>query len=299
MIELRASSLGSCTKAQAALHLGYEAMLAPTKMEAIYERGNVHEERNAVALRGGGFTIEREQEEICLGFDAGSVVGHIDGVIADPLLGGTPGLFLWESKSPGAWQKFQSAHMTADWSDPLAHRYAWQISAYMLALNMEAMVTCWDEEGGNRWFVIETPPFTLDQIRGRIEGIATIVDTGGLPIECSQRDWPCPVPYLHEDPDYAENEELDKAVQDHYFAGVMLKEWKVKQDHAKEKVERLVDKDTETATSKVTYYNQSSPSKWDTKKMEQAGIDPEAYKIPGGVTQRIKITKKDGTNVGE
>ena len=293
MHTLRASAFGSCVKAQAALLLGYEAMLPSEKMQAIYDRGHDHEDANLAAMQAAGWSVFAEQEEVSLVFADYIVTGHLDGKTRwHP----TETPFVWESKSPGAWTKFEKAYKTADWSDPLAHRYAWQISVYMLALNMEAMVTCLDDTGTVQSFVIETPPFIRADIEQRLGEIAAIVDSGVLPQECSSNDYPCPVAYLHETPELDADPILDKMVADYWFAAKMLKEWKAKQDAAKKKIQTYVgvrDR-TETETSLVTVYEQAGPATWDTDRMILDGIIPDLYRTPGASSTRIKITKKEG-----
>jgi hypothetical protein len=289
MLTIRASALGSCTKALIADLLGYAPLPVSDKMQGIYDRGNEHETLNADALVEDGYTIDNEQQEVGLSFGAIQVVGHLDGIIyADEWLPK-----VWESKSPGAWAKFEQAARTNIWTDPLCHRYAWQISAYMLALDMEAMVTCLDGEEVKS-FVIEVPPFSLEDIEARCIDIAEAVALNQLPVGCSQADWPCPVAYLHEEPEFDTDDALDDLVFWYAEAVAIEADGKAKKEEAKKRIEKhLGDREqVNTALSKVSRYTQKNPDKVDKDALRRDGLY-EVYVTPGGESTRLKITARD------
>lgn len=297
-ITVRASSFGGCIKAQVAGCLRYEPMLPPDRMQAVFDAGHEHEDANAAALRADGYAIDREQEEVQMDrLPVGSVVGHIDGVITHWDFGER----LWESKSPNAWAKFEKAYKTGDWSDPLAHRYAWQISVYMHALGLEAYVTCVQDDGTILGFVIETPPFTHQDIVDRLISINEWVKIGTLPQLCTSRDYPCPFVYLHEDDlEVVRDVMLDGMVSDYLYWAEQEKIAAQKKREAQLLIRDHVD-GAETVTeggSKVTVYEQASAARYDMERLRadlaQVDADLDMYLIPGKSSTRIKITRTDG-----
>jgi hypothetical protein len=292
---LRASELGRCVKASAAILQGFTPLPTPEKVQGWYDAGNEHETANEAALLEEGWRITGQQMEVIISCDDARVEGHLDGIIHGGISTTPLGTRIWESKSPGAWAKFEKAYKTGDWSDPLAHRYAWQASVYMLAKDMELMVTCLDSET-IRSFIIETPPFTLQQVEQRVREILTFAG-GDLPALCSQTDWPCPVAYLHIDPDYDLDPELDLAAKDSLFARQMIKEWKTKQDRADKKVQELRAGRDRVRTEQVTvsWYEQSGAGRYDKDAMIADGV-LDRYFTPGKSSTRMKITEKGADN---
>lgn len=290
MSVIRASELGGCVKAQIARHMGYEPLPTPEKMQAIFDRGNEHEELCVDAMRAAGYTITHQQHETIIVWGANQIVGHLDGVVT--IDDSHPSVL--EIKSPGAWQKFQTAHRTGDWSDPLAHRYAWQISVYMLAMGMEATIACLTDDGDLRTFGIETPPFDEQAVYARIDTIINGAVNRLLPKDCTQNDYPCPVAYLHEAPDVEDDTILDELVFRYEQAAADEKLAKGRKDDLKADIEahmagRLK---VETASVKVTVYEQAGPARWNEEKMLADGIDPSDYRTVGKPSRRIKITGK-------
>jgi hypothetical protein len=292
MNTLRASALGSCVKAQAAGILGYEPMDTPEKMQVVFDRGHDHEEANAAALVAEGeFRILSEQAEVVLDIsDDWQIVGHLDGILWRGTI--TPD-YVWESKSPNSWAKFRDAILTGDYSDLLAHRYAWQISVYMHATGLEAYVTCWTEEDEVRGFGIEVPPFSMEDIHIRVAQIAYMVETNELPVACSSNDYPCPFAYLHESPPVDDDPAISKLVADYQFQDRMVKEWKGKMDATKARITDLLG-DRETVTvdvGKVTRYTMTPADKIDRDAMKADGVYAK-YATPGVATTAVKITPK-------
>ena len=295
MITLRASALGSCIKAQVALLMGYTPLDPPDKIQAAYDRGNEHEDANAVTLVASGWEIISEQREVVLSITPEiQVVGHVDGLTREV---GTPDFRVWESKAPNAWAKFEKAYKTGDWSDPLCHRYAWQISCYMIGTGLEAIVTCFDGDT-IKSFVIEVPPYTLNQIQFRAGTIAGLANDAELPRRCTQNDYPCPVAYLHETEDPVEDETLDALVADYDHQSMMIKEWEAKKKRTTKKIEEYAaGQDITTVSSKVSFYEQSAADRIDRDAMKADGVY-ERYATPGTTSPRMKITKR-GTSVTE
>lgn len=290
MYGLRASALGSCVRAQAALLAGFTEVPAPKQMQAAYERGHLHEEECRAVMREQGWTVDREQEEVVyLG-----VVGHIDGTCYHGQnYVHLAGEYVWEAKAPDAWAKYEKAYKTRDWSDPLCHRYAWQSSVYMGALGMEQMVSCL-KDGRVLSFVIEEPPFTAEHIALRVADILELAGGGRqrlLEAPCSQSDYPCPVVYLHAPQGPVEADpELDEAVLAWERAKTVSRQAKEAEDRAKDLVVRVLgDRDkVETGLSKVTRYSQTRSSVDAPRLSSEMGID---------LTPWTKETKVEGVRI--
>lgn len=185
---LRASSLGSCLRCLVALEQGYTPVEAPVIVQGWYERGTLHEEVCVEQMRADGWTITDQQ----LSPEWLDLVLHLDGVCYSD--GDPTTRRVLEVKAPNAWSRFEKAHKADDWSDPYMHRVAVQLSCYMLAMKMEAVVAC-VEDGRVKWFGVERPPFDQSYIEDRLEQIHEWILEGKLP-PCSQKDWPCDTPYL-------------------------------------------------------------------------------------------------------
>ena len=293
MIEVRASSFGGCIKAQVAACLGYEPMAPPDRMQEVFDRGHTHEEENAAALRAMGYTIGAEQQEVYLDgpVGLGKVIGHIDGHI---YMDGRS--YLWESKSPNAWAKFEKAHKTGTYDDPLTQRYAWQISVYMLALELEAYVTCWDEENGVRGFVIETPPYPLTAVEGRLAEIAGWVSSGQLPQLCTVNDYPCPFVYLHEDDvEVVDDPILDQLVAEYdYWAAREKDAGQQKKDYQTAIRDHITRDETVTSGgSKVTRYERKAAARYDMDRMRADNVPVDDYLIEGKPSVQVRITRQE------
>lgn len=300
MITLRASSLGSCIKAQAALALGYAPLPVPDRMQEVFDRGNDHEDACLdqlqrrgydVAQRLKGFDVDEDQIHIVLQCRDGVVTGHLDGVVQDP---SSERWRVLEIKSPASWEKFHKAHLTDDWSDPLADRYRWQISTYMWATEMEACIACYDGEN-LRTFVIEMPPIDYPDVNVRVSSVAGWVTEGELPLVCTSNDYPCPVAYLHETPDTDDDPELDRLCADYDAAGMMVKEWTAKQKKVQEKIREALGGREKVRTGEwtVTAYEQKGSTRWNAEALEaHLGDEVAAFRTVGAPSSRLKITKR-------
>lgn len=162
----------------------------PDKVEGWFARGNAHEVECLAAMRADGWTIEHEQGEVRIG----ELAGHLDAIGITPYNGGHRVI---EVKAPSAWSRFEKAYKTDTWTDPLMVKYAWQVSAYMVATGLECVVITYD--GHLRWFVIEKPLHTRDEIEGRVAYITELAKIG-LPTACEPGtvEWTCPYRYLHD-----------------------------------------------------------------------------------------------------
>ncbi len=263
----RASSLGSCTRAQTALHLGYVAQGTSDHMQALYDRGNTHEDECVAAMQAAGWNVYDQQLEVTgLISDQARVVGHLDGKVHPSIE--QPRML--EIKSPISWAKFEKAYKMGDWSDPLMNRYAWQTSMCMVATDMECVVACLDD-GVVKTFTIEVPVYDQEAIEERVLDMEAQVIANWLPPVCSQADFPCPVSYLHEAPEATVDPALDVLVNEREIARTEAQEADKRVKAYTAKIDaHLTKADTEsieTAWSKATRFTTTR------KTLDKAGLD--------------------------
>lgn len=287
---IRASTFGSCIKAQIAGELGFEPAQPPQKTQEIFDRGREHEQQNLTVLAERGITIIDQQREVCLHTPWFEIIGHVDGIVnrGDETL-------IWESKSPNSWKKFETAYKTSTWVDPLMEQYAWQISIYMHALQLPAWVTC--VEGHTlRHFTIRTPPRTLQQIHERAEIISTHVRQGRLPDGCSTVNYPCPFFYLHEEEITVTDDAETSSLAAEYLD--LLNTEKEITARKKEITARLSEicEQKITVTNqgfRVTFHPRRLPDRYDIERMINDGIPVDRYRLPERTVTQIKITRKE------
>jgi hypothetical protein len=294
----RASGLGGCLRAQVAGQLDYPELAPPEKFEneagtGYFQRGNEHEVECLAAMNLDEWQyVDNEQEEVVLEVAGAQVVGHLDGKLWTQWPDGRHCKVL-EIKSPKSWAKWEKAHKTGDYSDPLMHKYAWQISAYMAATGLEAVIAC-VEDGRVKTFGIELPPFSLTQITERVAGMELGVEAGQLPKTCSQKDYPCGFAALcrHEEPETVEDADLDGLVWLYQSAAQAEKDAKVDKDTYRKEIEAHLGehKSLETASAKVT---RVSTRRGTIQKdlLVELGVDVEAV-TKYTVTESLRITQK-------
>jgi hypothetical protein len=292
---MRASSFGQCIKASVAERLGLTPQEPPAVLAAAFERGDVHEEECAAALRADGWDIGFEQQEV----ECEGIVGHIDGAIGRE----DTHTRVWETKAPSAWAAYERAHKTGK-DTPLTLRYKWQSSLYMHALGLEQMVSCL-EDGRVKSFVIEVPPFSLEEIRLRRKAIEAWEQ---LPPECEEGcfdAWSCPYRYLHDKPAVVENAEIDRLAEMYDEYRMAEKLGKEGMARAKAELEKLMvfDDRIETQTSIVTKYEAASPARYDMEAiriaLDDQNIPLDSYLLPEKKSPRMKITRKVVDRVNE
>lgn len=297
---MRASSLGSCTKALVAERLGYKPQPPPEVLAAAFLRGHEHEAACKAAMEEDGYLFAQEGNPLYVWdehqpfYEVEGVTCHLDGLVQSPE---RPALRCWEAKAPSAWESYERAHRTGKHS-PLTLRYAWQSSVAMNATGLEQMVSCYDGERVKS-FVIEVPPFTREQIAERVRSIETLTE---LPAECEPGcfdDWSCPFRYLHQRQEVTENAEIDHWVDAYQRWKKMERQGKEGVERVKAELEKLMvfDDKIETESSIVTKYEQASPAKWDMEKiLAQLGLTEataQEYRLPGTKSKRLKVTRKE------
>jgi hypothetical protein len=300
----RASSLGGCTRAQVAGQLDYPELAPPEKFEneagtGYFQRGNAHEEECLVAMEADGWPLTTALPGTILNDKYGKNQMYQEWQVAGAEFhlrfdGGLSGPFrVLEIKSPKSWAKWEKAHKTGDYSDPLMHRYAYQISCYMVATGLEAVIAC-VEDGRVKTFGIEVPPFDLAAITERVAGMEAQVEAGKLPSVCSQKDYPCAFAALcrHEEPEFVEDAPLDALVLNYQDWVTKEKEAKAGKDQARTMIEGYLGehKSLETASAKVT---RVSTRRGTIQKdlLVDLGVDVEAV-TKYTVTESLRITQK-------
>lgn len=302
----RMSGYGGCIRAQVAAMIGMKPMGPPEWLQTIYDSGTAHEDVCIDAMRAEGYEVEDQQREVIIEIDEGvQLVGHLDGTVTRPFI---PRADIYipenlrrrvlEVKSPNAWGRFQKAHLTNDWSEPLMHKYGFQISGYMHPMGMEAVIACVDD-GVVKTFTIEVPPFTLAQIKARIRDIESFAADGKLPTLCSQDDGDgCPFRYLHEgQAEVEEDTALDAMVADY-------EEYQSRKKDAEEllKIQRTAilahlgdSMQRVTGSSKVTRYTTTRTS-YDHDAMRADGVDVEKY-AKVNESSGLRVTRREGDDV--
>lgn len=267
----RASALGGCDLALLAARLEYEAIPPPTNLQKAYDRGQKVEPIVLDMLRRDrGWQIVSPQREVELPLTSKiSVVGHTDGETWES----SPGRRVVEVKSQSEleWKRFA----TDGWDGGFFPKYKWQLSAYMLALDLPAFMVraLWDGEKVADIDVIEVaePFYTLEDIRRRVLRIEAAAATGVLLADCTS-DYGCPYFYLHE--------EVDRELVTDVAIGKLAHEYEDarrervvadgKMKVARRALREGIDGDkvaTEDGT-KVTFYMASNPPQLNKERLE-------------------------------
>ena len=281
---LRASSLGGCVRSLVAQEQGYSTVEPPAIVAGWFERGTQHELDCVDAMHADGWIVEGQQREV----EYLGVSGHLDGITwqEDPY----PNMAerVLEVKAPSAWSRFEKAYRTDDWSDPYMHIVGVQLSVYMLAMGMEAVVACCDGERV-KWFGVERPPFDADYIAARVEQVRGWVTGGTLP-PCSQRDFPCPFRFLCQD-----NEERvtlddpDLAASLHRYQELTAVIKAAETERKGLKIDVPVGRYSVDGID-LTVYTQAGRKHLDEDAMRLDGLDPEKYRKQGAESIRWKVS---------
>lgn len=187
-IVYRASAIGGCVKALLAARLEYEPAPVPEKTRGLFASGHEAEIRAKKKLAGRGEGLSREQMEVELVISKRVViVGHLDG-----LRGRT--ICEIKSQSLEEWDKRKRGER--GW---LRDRYDWQISSYMHALEMPAIIYWFNRDTGELdEEELLFPPISLKEIRARVLTIEKLAIAGVVDAPCVP-SFPCPYFYLHDE----------------------------------------------------------------------------------------------------
>jgi hypothetical protein len=195
MYTYRASELGGCIKRNVAARRGEKPREVPAKTQAMFDRGNAHEEACLAVMNEQGWGIYDRQKTVTLPInDDCQVVGHLDGLVSLPEA--LDQFFVGEIKSPVSWNLFQQEQYSP-FPSFLIDRYRWQLSVYMVCEEKEALLVTLDDFHV-RFHGIELPPYSKEEIVNRVLELEDQAREG-LPKLCSTREYPCPFWYLHEE----------------------------------------------------------------------------------------------------
>ena len=202
---IRASALGGCTRAMAALAAGFDKMEAPDSMQRRFDDGHLHEE-SILAEMGAktGLTIEGHQDTVVLKIKPGlEVRGHVDGTCHD---GTSKGVAEAKAFSDLMFKKYQSQGLAT------LEGYQYQLTVYMLGLG--ATFAIYGVKNKNSGLVdvmrIDATPKTKAEVVKRALEIQKVVlaardhNPPAVEMTCDRSQFPCPVFYLHEEKPVAE-----------------------------------------------------------------------------------------------
>lgn len=199
----RASTLGApCTKALVAIRMGYtEVQTRDEKVLEKYAAGRELEESVISLMKDEGWVIWGEQNTVDLALTGRLVVrGHIDGygMLGEFNPEGDRYIVEVKTQTIGQWESFEKY----GWESGFFPRYAWQVSAYMLASGLPlALVRGLRSEDNSLIEKIDVrfydhPFFTKQNILKRVLNVEIAAGKSEVPDGCNGHMYPCPVPYL-------------------------------------------------------------------------------------------------------
>lgn len=201
----RASALGGeCTRALVLSRLGYDERPPPPDMYRRFQEGHLHEEDVMRRMREEGWTIWDEQATVTLMVSGKiRVVGHIDGkgaIVGEGRehhvsLGNIePRIVEVKSQSKDEFAAFDAK----GWESGIFPKYKWQLSVYMLATGLPAVLVRKDRNSGQiklEW--VDEPFYDLRAIRSRVLSVEMLAADGIGPEECGPGTiYPCPFFYM-------------------------------------------------------------------------------------------------------
>lgn len=217
----RASGFGGCVREVAAHGQGYTPAGTPDWLQVKFDEGTELEDPilQALAKRIDVEKLTGRAQEV-VELDVGRVNGrrviirgHIDecawfvewddpfdGVNGDPIDGRRLRVVDAKALGDSLWAK-----ITGNGLDVFP-MYQWQMSVYMHALGLAGALVCgWKSlvDGELRvrdelWIAkIDTPPFTIRDIKMRVAKLEAAVESGALG-ECDGSRYPCPFYFLHD-----------------------------------------------------------------------------------------------------
>jgi len=284
----RASELGGCVKSQVAGKLEYQRLATPQKMLDVFQEGTDAEVKIGVALEENDWTLTNAQLEVNISVTPRVLLqGHIDWIGCEQAQSAR----IVEAKSMSDAAYNDWIHM--GWDTPgLIQKYKWQLSSYMNALELPAVLVAYNRLTGDLDITEVTEPFvTLGELKARVLEIDRFVRLGELPVDCDVRIWPCPFSYLEEVSYDADNFEVE-GIATSYKAALTAE--KVGKD-AKAKLRKLLDEATGRKSYRservaVTYFDKRNPRTFDEQKMRDAGINPDDLRKDETKSTQVRVT---------
>lgn len=288
----RASALGGCLKGQIAAALGEKPIPIDDVSLTRMGEGQLHEDDVIARLMADGHTVTRQQEEVNLDHLAmyeedepsWRVRGHLDGIVnGDPFTPSGPRVLEVKSMSDSAFKAFQAKGWHGDWPEAsLPDRYRWQVSVYMLATGLEALLVCKNRNSGEiAQHGIETPYYSLDQITERVAYLEDHIQRGVLPDKCP-RSFFCDYKYLCTREDKPVNgwvaQPAPTLIQQYVELGDTIKDLEAQRDVIKAELPTLLG----TAQS----------VQWDGYKATRVTQNRKERVVPASTVTFIKVTKE-------
>jgi hypothetical protein len=282
-VTIRASAVGKCSRSLWAALEEIDPVAPTERIDLILSEGYLHEQAVRELLESEGAIVE-DQAEITLWIIPGrlKVVGHVDGKI-------TNWYQVWENKALGkeSFKRWRNVGFDA-FPD-----YAWQISVYMLSLNLPALYTvkCRDDGELDR-MVIDQPPVSLTEIRAKLVGLYSAYKRGEMP-PCDPERWMCSFYFLHDEIAEGETFELD----DPYYESAASRLADVREQL---KFLLAIEKDLKNDLNSLAVgvhvagdyeieVTQVTQNRHDQNKMIEAGLNPNDYKSESSYrTVRVK-----------
>jgi len=221
----RASGIGSCVKALVAAMLGYEegrGTYTQNILDLAAKEGTRHETHVVEDLEELNYRVDASQQTVQLRIIPGVYIrGHIDGIVKVPK-GRKNRVLEIKSMSKNRFKNWSAPDRIEDRMNiPEFERYAWQVSAYMHALDFEAVYAVKNRDSGE--LLVETlklPPVDLRELRKKVIDAEKWRVMEELP-PCTGNAGElffCAYSYLHEDSPHGDEEndedtELDSATQ--------------------------------------------------------------------------------------
>jgi hypothetical protein len=284
-VTVRASASGKCSRSLWAALEEIEPVAPTERIDAILQEGHLHEQAVREVLESEGAIIE-DQIEITLWIIPGKlkIVGHADGKI-------TNWSQVWENKALGK----EGFHRWRNVGFDAYPEYPWQISVYMLGLDLPALYTvkCRDDGQMDR-LVLTEPPVSLQEIRAKMVGLYSAYKRGEMPA-CDPERWMCSFYFLHDEIDEGETFELD----DPYFESAASRLADVREQMKfLEGIEKDLRKDladlapgTHIAGMYQIEVSEITQMRHDQNKLIEAGLNPNDYKSPSSY-RTVKVKEK-------
>lgn len=269
-------------------------MEPPEVYKGYFARGEETEKEALVKLAGDGWMLARFQEEVVMHVtEEIKVVGHVDATGIDtneldghgsvPILGRVVEI---KRMNDAYWNLVKNNGIYG--VKGLMEKYLWQISVYMIALNMEAVFVFVNGDTGEyQYFYLETPPHEPNEIiarvlviEGRARSFGTLADLGA----CDSADYPCPFYYTHSEEDKREALDGEEAER---LEGLGVS-YQIARDRAKaadddsKRIRREIEslmgdrRKVSSGSVRVTRYDTTRKS-LDRKRLAADGIDLSQY----------------------
>jgi hypothetical protein len=218
-VRYRASYLGGCLTALAAARQGLDRKEPTGKVAAVFQAGHDAEDRFFDLYPH--LAQFRQMEAVLHITDKIKVVGHLDAWVGRVVEVKSQSGAEWDAWTWESWD-----------TNPLWQKYAWQVSACMLAMggNIGATVYRFNRETEKVSLeAVAHPLHTHDEITERILTVETMAMEELEP--CASPSFFCDFPHLHPGPELLDDPELQELVNDYIVlnnrskaAGAQLRE---------------------------------------------------------------------------